>query len=86
MEERIAMRWQQVIDDGNSSRHPYGAQSMRTLLEIIDSITISARHDPQIWQIVYSETGAYFAGQRSVEETMHLIQSRASIYVAEQYG
>lgn len=86
MEERIAMRWQQVIDDGNSSRHPYGAQSMRTLLEIIDSITISARHDPQIWQIVYSETGAYFAGERSVEDTMHLIQSRASIYVAEQYG
>ena len=64
--------------------HPYGLEAMNTLADIIININTVVRHDPQIWQIVYSEVGAYFADQRSVEETMRLIQSRVSIYMAEQ--
>ena len=37
-----------------------------------------------IARIVQEEAGAYFAGQRSVEETASRIQSRAELYLAEQ--
>ena len=42
--------------------------------------------DAQIWQVVHATAGAYFAGDQSVEDTMKQIQSRVSIYLAEQYG
>lgn len=66
--------------------HPHGLEAMNQLADIMINADTVVRHDPQIWQIVCSETGAYFADQRSVEETMKLIQSRVSIYMAEQYG
>lgn len=66
--------------------HPYGLEAMNKLADIIIDIDTVVRHDPQIWQIVHSEAEAYFAGGQSVEETMKQIQSRASIYMAEQCG
>lgn len=66
--------------------HPYGLEAMNALADIIINVDTVVRHDPQIWQIVYSEAGAYFADQRSLEDTMNLIQSRVSIYMAEQAG
>ena len=50
----------------------------------MDSVTIAARHDPQIWAIVWQEANAYFSGGRSIEDTMQNIQSRVSLYLAEQ--
>lgn len=84
MEAQINNRWAEVVADGNDSSHPYGLKAMEEIISIAEKATIVARHDSQIWQIVWSEAGAYFAGQRSVEETMNLIQSRAQIYMAEQ--
>lgn len=50
----------------------------------MDSVTVMARYDPQIWAIVWPEANAYFSGGRSIEDTMRNIQSRVSIYLAEQ--
>lgn len=44
---------------------------------------IEDRNNP-IHKIIFEETGAYFAGDRTAEETARIIQSRASIYVAER--
>lgn len=84
LREQISATWEEFEDV--QQYHPHGFEAMNALADIIINADTVVRHDPQIWQIVYSETGAYFAGQRSVEETMHLIQSRASVYMAEQYG
>lgn len=53
---------------------------------LLSSARYAYRYDPQIWQIVHAGAEAYFAGQRSVEDTARLIQSRVSIYLAEQGG
>lgn len=57
---------------------------MEDLYSVMDSVTIAARHDPQIWAIVWQEANAYFSGGRNVEDAMRNIQSRVSIYLAEQ--
>ncbi len=50
----------------------------------IDTTCTVRRYDAQIDQIVRSEAGAYLNGQRSAEETARAIQSRVSLYMAEQ--
>ncbi|MDR0936292.1 MAG: extracellular solute-binding protein [Oscillospiraceae bacterium] len=50
----------------------------------------SAKHvmgsasDDILRSIINDETGAYYAGQKTVDEVCEIIQSRASIYIAEQ--
>ena len=82
MQAQYDRAWQNVEDVADA--HPYGQAAMQQILDILDSVDTAARHDAQIWQIVCSEVGAYFAGQRSLEDTVDLIQSRAGIYMAEQ--
>ena len=66
--------------------HPYGLEATNKLADIIIDADTVVRHDAQIWQVVHATAGAYFAGDQSVEDTMKQIQSRVSIYLAEQYG
>lgn len=54
--------------------------------EIYDSMDCIYEWDESIYNIILDEASAYFAGQRSVEDTAAMIQSRAQIYVSEQYG
>ena len=42
--------------------------------------------DKPLVEIITGEAAAYFQGDRSLEETVRLIQSRASLYVGEKYG
>lgn len=42
--------------------------------------------DDGLREIIISSGQGYLAGEKTLEETVSLIQSRASIYVAEQYG
>ena len=64
--------------------HPYGLGAMEKLRDVAMNCTTVMRHDPEIWQIVYSQSLAYFAGDKSLEETAEQIQSRVSLYMAEQ--
>lgn len=51
---------------------------------LMEKIDLVSRHDPQIWSIVQSAVGAYFAGDKTAEQTARIIQSKAAIYIAEQ--
>ena len=64
--------------------HPHGLEAMEKLWDIAMTCSTVMRHDPEIWQIVYSQSLAYFAGDKSLEETAEQIQSRVSLYMAEQ--
>lgn len=39
--------------------------------------------DSDIWSVIQEETASYFAGDKSAEETAHIIQSRVQIILAE---
>ena len=54
------------------------------VMNIIESCTKLSNYDTAIYDIVYEQAQAYFAGQKSIEEVMRLIQSKANIYVNEQ--
>lgn len=54
------------------------------LLSLIENSTRFVDMDTHIYGIVREEAESYFAGQRSVEETARLIQSKVKLYVNEQ--
>lgn len=54
------------------------------LLDFLDAIENLSDYDRAIMDIINSECQAMFAGDKTPEETAKLIQSRASLYVAEQ--
>lgn len=41
--------------------------------------------DRQLWNIIEDEVMAYFAGEKSLDDTVDMIQNRASIWISEQY-
>ena len=55
------------------------------LWEIINNSS-AYRFDGTLWSIIREEAEYYFADVKSAEEVARIIQSRASIYLAEQYG
>lgn len=57
---------------------------MDALEELIPLATGFYEENTALMEIVWSETQAYFAGDKTVEEAANLIQSRVSIYLAEQ--
>lgn len=84
MNAHLAKEMTQAQEQGYADKHPYAETAMRTLLGLLNNPNVVYRQDPQIWEIVNSEVGAYFSNQRSAEETARIIQSRASLYLAEQ--
>lgn len=56
------------------------------LRELVYSTEKMARQDDTLTEIISTEASAYLAGDKSLEDTVGNIQSRASIYVAEQAG
>lgn len=55
------------------------------LIDYFSTVTKMSRYDQSIVDIVKEETALYFDGTKSVDETASIIQSRASIYMSEQY-
>lgn len=53
-------------------------------LELLQSLDKIYRPDYNVNRIVLEEAGAYFADDKSLEETIRLIQDRVSIYLAEK--
>lgn len=54
------------------------------LPELLESVGRAYRHDENVYNIVVEEAAAFFAGDKTAQETARLIQSRIQIYVAEQ--
>ena len=55
-----------------------------TLLHLIESAGLSTSNDRPLYNAVIEEARRYFAGERTLEETLRNIQGRASIYVNER--
>lgn len=55
------------------------------LIDYFSTVDTIARYDESLTDIINEEANAYFKGTKSVDEAASLIQSRASIYLSEQY-
>ena len=53
------------------------------VLKMLESVDVKASVDSKISEIVNEEAGAYFAGQKSAEETADIIQRRVRVYISE---
>ena len=54
------------------------------LLELIEGVELCNAIDDQLYIILLEEANAYFAGDKTVEEAMEAMQSRATIFVSER--
>ena len=62
----------------------YNTDDAARLREQVYGTTKLVHADEELLQVIRSEAKAFFAGQKSAEEAARQIQSRLSIYVAEQ--
>ncbi|MDO5475857.1 MAG: hypothetical protein Q4F43_01945 [Eubacteriales bacterium] len=58
-------------------------EDVDAVLQILESVKSRSSTNPAIYRIIQEETGAFFAGQKSAQETADIIQSRVQIYVDE---
>ena len=72
------------VDDQEYEIYAMTQEQADELMEIINSTHKIARYDENISGIIGEEVEAYFAGQRSVQDTANMIQSRVKLYVNEQ--
>ena len=54
------------------------------LLALIEGAEIVSQTEPKIYNVFLEEAEYYFDGAKGLEETMEVIQSRASLYVNER--
>lgn len=73
--------------DGTTYRNIYSGLSEDTanaIVALVNAASRRANFDDSISNIVLEGAQGYFAGQKSLDETAKLIQSKANIYVNEQ--
>lgn len=71
---------------GSETWEPASGQEIDALYEGLCQMKYSGISDNEIWNIVSEEAEPYFGGDKSVDETIDVIQRRASLYVSENYG
>ena len=86
LEESIQKELRQREQEGLMDKWPHAETDMRAFADAFTGACVLYRHDDAVWEIVEAEASRYFAGQISAEECAKAIQSRASIYIAEQCG
>ena len=76
----------EIREDEENPAQSFTKEDADKLRELVYSTEKMARQDDTLTEIISTEAAAYFAGDKSLEDTVSNIQSRASIYVAEQAG
>lgn len=56
------------------------------LYEVIFQTNCSQVFDANIWKIVEEEAETFFKGDKSIEDAVQIIQSRAEVYIQENYS
>lgn len=76
----------QIIFEGEEPVDIYciTAEQKECLLHLIEDVEMSSQMETKIYNVFLEEVDAYFKGEKSLEETVDVIQSRVSIYVNEK--
>lgn len=51
---------------------------------LIEEAAIANVKDYQLYSLLWEEADSYFSGSKSLEDTVRVMQSRASIYISER--
>lgn len=73
-----------VNEDGSISIYAMTQEQADQFLDLINATTAVYGYDESILNIISDEAAAYFAGEKSLDDTANMIQSRVNLYVAEQ--
>ena len=73
-----------VNEDGSISIYAMTQEQVDQILDLINTTTAVYGYDESILNIISDEATAYFAGEKSLDDTANMIQSRVNLYVAEQ--
>lgn len=73
-----------VNEDGPISIYAMTQEQADQILDLINATTAVYGYDESILNIISDEAAAYFAGEKSLDDTANMIQSRVNLYVAEQ--
>ena len=73
-----------IYEDVMFPEYSFTREDADKLRELVYSTDKMARQNDTLTEIISTEAAACFAGDKSLEDTVRNIQSRASIYVAEQ--
>ena len=73
-----------VNEDGSISIYAMSQEQADQILDLINATTAVYGYDESILNIISDEAAAYFAGEKSLDDTANMIQSRVNLYVAEQ--
>ncbi len=74
-----------TISGGNGRTEVFLTEDDKILLRALyDGITTRRDKDESLAAIITEDASAYFAGAKTLEETVHLITSRAKTYIAER--
>ncbi len=89
-EEKLAEAMtESFTDDDGKKVKPLSKKEAEILRSMVSRVGIYARQDQErekIFDIVMEEMEAYFAGDKTAEETAELIQGRAELYLSERFG
>lgn len=73
------------IDDGTTVEvYALTQEQVDKVMTLINATERLYSYDETIYNVISDECGAFFAGQKSAEETAKLVQSRLNIYVNEK--
>ena len=59
-------------------------EQLDQIMALYSSTELVIQNDEEVMNIIKGETEAYFAGSKTLDDTVRLIQNRVSLYVAEQ--
>ncbi len=62
---------------------PLTQDEVDQIMALIEGTTQVMRNDTKLNSIITEEAAAYFEGQKTLEQTVDIIQNRASIYINE---
>ena len=70
--------------NGTWAEYAFSMDYIEEFEGLVESVTGIYEYDSSLMSIIWSEAQAFFAGDKSAEDAARIIQSRASIYMAEQ--
>lgn len=85
--DKMSIGSYEVVENGESAWQEVYAltqEDVDQILSVINSATGIVDYDDEILSIVSDEVSAYFAGDKDVQTTANMIQSRVNLYVQEQ--
>lgn len=84
--KRIPVVREQVLFEGEEPVDIYSItqEQAEQLMSLIEAAEAASLVEPRIYHIFLEEADYYFNGDKSLEETVDVIQSRVSVYVSEK--